>query len=304
MMNALLWITHVWDDALEREFERVAALTGPDMPEVWLLLDARTPGAAALATRYPRVHIFEEEALLAGPYPRMGGAAPGQRGLNGIWAHCHYPVLDFHRRHPTYAHYWVVEYDVRYTGAWETLLGAYTADDHDLLTCHLRRFADEPGLWLWNSFSHPTRTIPRERWRRSFNVIYRISRRALAYLHDAHLDGWQGHPEVCVPTLLAEGGFRLLDFGGHGPFVPPGRRNAVYTSRSNRRGMLSPFGTVAFQRASTRPGRRRDTIYHPVKPNASAIPAGTRWRGVLRYARAAVRDALGPPLPPDAPIGD
>jgi Protein of unknown function (DUF3405) len=280
-VTCLLWLTHVWTPEVRAEFEALACLQGPDMPAVWLLLDARTPGAADLARRYPRCHVFEEEALFRLPYPRL------DRG--GVWMHCHFPLLEFFLAHPDYEHYWLVEYDVRYAGSWRSLLAAFAAREHDLITSHLRSFADEPGWDWWHTFRHPTRSVPRDQWWRSFNVCYRISRRALAFLHEALADGWRGHPEVLLPTLLLHGGFCLLDLGGDGPFVLPGCRNRVYTSRSTRNGLLSPFATVAFRPSRARVGWRRNKIYHPVKPGPLREPARARWREVLRYARDRVR---------------
>jgi hypothetical protein len=284
-VNALLWLTHVWGPELEAEFESLLGSRGPGMPEVWLLLDGRAAEAATLAARYPRTHVFHEAALFARPYPRIP--------KGDVRIHCHFPVFDFFLAHPEYVHYWLVEYDVRYTGAWAEFLGSFDACDHDLITSHIRRFADEPKWNWWRSLHHPTRTIPSERYLRSFNVIYRLSRRALAYLHAAQLDGWRGHPEVEFPTLLHEGGFRLLDFGGDGPFVPPGRRNRAYTCRGTRSGKLSPFATVTFRPSRARVGWRRNKLYHPVKPGRLREPLTARWREILRYARDVSRHGLG-----------
>lgn len=284
-MSALLWMTHLWTPELAAEFEHVRAIERAGGAEVWLLADARTPGLADLRTRYPRVHVFEEQALLAGAWPRLPD-------YDGIWAHCHYPLLDFHRAHPEHAHYWLVEFDVRYSGDWAALLAAFDAYPHDLITAHLRSFADEPGYRFWPTLQHPTRTIPREHWWRSFNVAYRVSSRALAFLDEQHRDGWRGYPEACIATLLFHGGFSLLDLGDDGPFTPRARRRTTYRLGATRNGRLSPFGTITYRPARRRAGWRRDTLYHPVKPRALREPLAERWRIVRAYARAAWRHGL------------
>ncbi len=272
-MSALLWMTHVWNADLQAEFEKLYRIDGPGMPEVWLLLDAQTPGAAALAARY-RCHVFDESALFGRGYARL----PGQ----GLMTHCHFPVLDFFLAHPEHDHYWVVEYDVRYTGAWEALLSAFAPHPHDLITCHLRRFADEPRWYWWDSLHHPHLAIPRNEWWRSFNVIYRISNRALRFLHESFIDGWRGHSEVTLPTLLHHGGYALLDFGGNSPFALPGGKNRFYTSRSFG---VGGFGTVRYRPARAAAGWRRNKLYHPVKPGALREPRALRLRALRNYAR-------------------
>ena len=97
-------------------------------------------------------------------------------------------------------------------------------------------------------------------------MIYGVSAAALEYLDASHVDGWRGFPEVSLPTLLSEEGFRLLDLGGHGAFTLPGLRNRLYTSRATSSGYLSPFGTMRYRPARAAAGRSREKLYHPVKP--------------------------------------
>lgn len=35
---------------------------------------------------------------------------------------CHFPMLRFYKGHPSYEFYWLLEYDVMYTGNWSTLM--------------------------------------------------------------------------------------------------------------------------------------------------------------------------------------
>jgi hypothetical protein len=147
--HALLWLTHVWTPEIAVEFEKLYSLRSPDVLDVWLLLDSRTTGAISLVERYPRSHVFEEKSLFQLPYPRLEG--------RGLINHPHFPVFDFFLSHKSYERYWVIEYDVRYTGRWETLLNSFMNYDHDLLTSHIRRFAQEPGWFWWDSLHHPTK---------------------------------------------------------------------------------------------------------------------------------------------------
>ena len=101
---------------------------------------------------------------------------------------------------------------------------------------------------------------------RCFMVVYRISNRALFLIHNAQQDGWRGHPEVLIPTLLYNRGYSLLDFGGDGDFTPPGLRNKTYTSHGLKNGLLNPFCTMCWRPSRDKAGLRRNKLYHPIKP--------------------------------------
>lgn len=225
---------------------------------MWLLLDRRTPEAAAIAARYPRCHLFDEDQCFALPYPRLA--------RHGLINHPHFPLLDFYREHGDYDRYWVLEYDVRYSGEWSHFFRSVDTYEFDLMTCHVRRYAMEPRWPWWSSLEHASKSIPHERYVRSFNVIYGMSRPALDFVHASLLDGWRGYPEVLLPTLLLEGGFRLLDMGGNGEFTPAALRNQSYTSSATSSGYLSPFRTMRFRPARSATGALPNKLYHPVKP--------------------------------------
>jgi uncharacterized protein DUF3405 len=244
----------VWSSALEAEFQKLLELAA----DVWLLLDRRTPGAAEIVARYPQCHLFDEDQLFALPYPRLAG--------HGLINHPHFPLLDFFSAHPEYDRYWVIEYDVRYSGNWSDFFSSVDSYEFDLITSHVRRYADEPRWIWWPTFEHPSKRISRDRYLRSFNVIYGMSRAALEFVHASLLDGWRGYPEVVLPTLLAENGFRVVDLGGDGEFTPPTLRNQSYTSRATSNGYMSPLCTMRYRPSRPAPGELPDKLYHPVKP--------------------------------------
>ena len=280
--SALLWMTHVWNPELEEEFEKFLDMKYPNLPDVWLLLDSRTPQASTLANRYTLCHIFDETDLFMRlPYPRVEGL--------GILHHSHFPILDFYLSHPEYEYYWFVEFDVRYSGEWESFLRSYESFDHDLITSHIRHFSEEPHWPWWDSLHHPSKTIDRAQYVRSFNVIYRISNRVLEYIHQAQLDGWQGFNEVSLPTLLLHGGYKIMDFGGDGEFTLPGLKNSAYTSHGLRNGLLNPFCTMRWRPSRGRAGFRRNKIYHPVKPKPMMEPLKDKLKYVETWTRDFIR---------------
>ena len=185
----------------------------------------------------------------------------------------HFPVMAFARQRPGYDYYWVIEYDVWFRGDWNVLPGHCSSSKADLLTCHIRSYEDEPKWWWWG-LNHPRHHIPLTRRYRSFNPVYRISGPALRYVDQMHRTDWSGHYEELLPTLLFHGGYRLQDFGGTGQFVNPQDRNRFYIdSTCDRKGRMKT-GTMRFRPVFTKPGWRKNKLYHPVKisDNGKRIP--------------------------------
>jgi hypothetical protein len=217
----------------------------------------------------------------ASPFHRSISELPGVRsryslrtslsklGPHSLSGNAHLPLLDFFNAFPHFANYWVVEYDVRYTGDWNRLLRRFGKHSEDFVTCHIRSRNEEPLWCWWASFGHPDYVLGEGDYWRSFNVIYRISTRALRFLDHELRTGWHGHHEVLLVSLLRRAGFRLLDFGGDGAFTPRGLRNRVYRSVHTQDGSLnSSKGTIRYRpiRTESEPRRLRNKLYHPVKP--------------------------------------
>lgn len=157
--------------------------------------------------------------------------------------------------------YWIIEYDVRFTGRWAMLFDHYAKYDADLITSHIRGYPQEPD-WYWWEMNHPQENIPKEKRLRSFSPIYRISHRAYQFLRKKLESGWCGHYEVTFPTLLHHNGFKLLDLAGNGKFYNSDRNFSL--TRSDREGALLT-GTMKYRPAMKKPGFRINKLYHPVK---------------------------------------
>jgi hypothetical protein len=205
-----------------------------------------------------QVMRFDFQAI-SKEYPRILGSRliPGN---------CHLTLLNFFKRRPHFQYYWVIEYDVMFTGHWKKFFEAFTDQDTDFIACHLRRREDEPGFFFWNTIEAPIGTPLPGTMVRAFCPVQRVSRRSLEMLEVWAKAGWVGHFEGLVPTLLEQHGYSLADIGGDGPYTPPGCRNRFYTSFSWRDAKLRNFGTMRF-RPSVRSLRFavKNRLYHPVK---------------------------------------
>jgi hypothetical protein len=177
----------------------------------------------------------------------------------------HFPLLQFFRDNPDFDYYWLIEYDVRFAGDWRLFFDYFRDKNQDFLTCHIRRHADEPGWRWWSVLHHPHKSIPLSERLGSFNPIYRLSNPSLSFLHQSLSDGWCGHFEVLLPTLLHHNGFTLMDIGGKGTFTPPSMEDNFYTAQRNSDGALE-CGTMRYRPSFWRAGQEKNKLYHPVKP--------------------------------------
>lgn len=132
----------------------------------------------------------------------------------------HFPLIKFYRENSEYDFYWCIEDDVHYNGDWSEFFQFFQKSvPSDFISSHLTNFKENPNWFWWNDLYHKTEFISLEHKIRSFNPIYRISNKALNCLDNQLKDGWQGHHEVLIPTLLKREGFYIQDFGGKGKYV-------------------------------------------------------------------------------------
>lgn len=186
--------------------------------------------------------------------------------------HAHFPLFHyFLKRQPESEFYWIIEYDVRFTGIWSRLFDTFQDNKTDFLTAHIRSTEDEPE-WPWWELVHPEKEIPEFERLRSFNPVYRISKRALNFLHKEFKSGWRGHNEVLLISLLKHYGFTVGDIN-HVNSVPNGPVK-FYSSKSNTKGKLL-VGTHRHKPPMKNPGFRKNRIYHPVKEKSGV--GRVRW---------------------------
>ena len=171
-------------------------------------------------------------------------------------------LIKFAREHK-FDYYWIIEYDVRFSGNWECFFRYFSESTDDFLTSHIRSYAQEPDWYFWQ-LDHFDKKIDLGKALRSFNPIFRISAPALEYVYQMYLKGWTGIYEALIPTLLFQGNFILRDFGGTGDFVLPQDINRFYIDSSN---CALSDGTMRYRPLHTSlAGCPENKLIHPVKP--------------------------------------
>ena len=212
---ALLFLTHRWDDVLRHRFERIVREAG-ETADVFLLIRKCDETGQALAKFPPRAGKlagFDQEHLaqkLGFPTMKPDALVPGST---------HFPIMAFHRQLPDYIHYFAVEFDVEFTGNWGALVRDVTGQAPDFASMHFHT-PDEKPDWRWWDHCHPAQAdcdwaSDRANLRRSFNPVYCLSNSAIEQLDQAHRDGWKGHYEVLLATILTQRGGKIVDLGDY-----------------------------------------------------------------------------------------
>lgn len=180
----------------------------------------------------------------------------------------HMPLFHYFQEFPDYDYYWLVEYDVEFGGNWEFLFNTYTKCEADFISSYITPYEKEKD-WPWWYLDHPQKKIPKSERIRSFNPIYRISKKAMQFLMNELATGWKGHNEVLLSTILHHNNFQLLDFGRDGEFSSlryPNFYTSNFRFHKNTFGFFDSlkFGTMRYIPPMRKVGYRK-LLYHPVK---------------------------------------
>ncbi len=262
--SVILILNHFNDRQLREQHADIAAACGDECDVV--LLSDRTRPSRSFARSDPEAKEFSftVKDLIALRYPgkqELTVAGQGPRRLN--FGNAELPLLLFFAAHRHYAHYWLVEYDVQFSGSWRDFFGWFDNSNADLLGTSLIRQTEYPEWNRWQSLVVPSRLANDGDQLRGFFPIYRVSNDALRCLDDCYRQHCQGHMETLVPTVLHRSGLRLEDIGGDGEFVNPANINRFYTNH-RLTDSLSP-GTFVYRPVRHTIGAEPNKLWHPVK---------------------------------------
>lgn len=165
--------------------------------------------------------------------------------------------------------FWLVEFDVDFSGDWGNFFRQAAPYDEDLLVTRLRPLSTDPRYKHVRDYRQPAHAVADPLI--GFFPISRLSRALAERYPDLVADpGWQGHFEMVLPTAAASAGFSVADLGGDGPLTPPARRGRHYSAaytEADRSGSFVFRPARALHYFDERPGgfARADWLYHPVK---------------------------------------
>jgi hypothetical protein len=220
---------------------------------------------------------------------RMG--YPGLTTLKRIQTDIHIDMFRVFQALPDYRYYWIIEFDVRYTGDWAALMAELSESPADVLGTNVQSRAEHPNWTHWQSLDTAGAVLADDAQVKIFTPMTRLSNAAIKAVDAAYRAGWTGHCEVLWPTVAAAAGLLVEDIGGKGSFTPPSRYGRHYTSSA-----FDPYlapGSFAYRPAMPESDipPYPPSLWHPVKPAAiiAALPPAERptWRDypLLRPAR-------------------
>lgn len=221
-------------------------------------------------------HVFGVDAIDTLTYPHKGARRP----FALIPGNADLVSLLFRRSRPDYAQYWLIEDDVEYTGDAHALFAGLAQRPGDLLATHLARGYDA-WTYSWMLRTPNGEANPATSWL-VFLTFFRISGAALDTIDRYYQAGWNGHSEQTWATILKHAGMAVVDIGGNGEFVAEEDRNKRYVGLANdgfeKRGS---FGTMTIR---LRPGRQKDTLWHPIKPPKAWLrQTRKRWVSIAKW---------------------
>lgn len=259
MTSCVLFCAHYLTPAITSEFQRIHSAAKGIGHDALLFYDNSrndfdpnrfAPGSFELFTRDEVATRYD-----------MTSCSPQGRIYDGNTT---FPILWFALRHPEYNHIWRIEYDVRFNGEWRDFFRAFDQNDSDLLTTTLTRQQHFPQWKWWYTARKPWYVLKKPELIRGFLPVCRLSAKACQILDSAYRQGWAGHDEVSVPTILYAKQCVIEDIGGDGEFVRQGNENRFYTNTPATRNYLAP-GTFVCPPAVALPMNEVRKLYHPVK---------------------------------------
>lgn len=222
--NAILFRAHAVTPGTQRALEKLVREAGPSF-DVWVVGYCQQPGALD-RFGHPNTVSYDRAALSELPYRVKLAGVEWTRTIG----HNDLPTMRFFHDHPEYDRYWIVEYDVRFTGHWRALLTELSLSRADLLGTTVQSFDDNPAWASWPSLVTGPDRVPPKRWLKAFLPFCAVSRRGMAAIDRAYRRGWSGHYEAAWATSVALARLVVEDIGNTGRFVPRHRRGRYYVN--------------------------------------------------------------------------
>jgi hypothetical protein len=260
--EAVLFRTHRINPTIGREIDRLRS----EVTDCDHFVVGYVKGNATVAAAPDDTHrMYRRSDLIELPYPNKTIFVDWNTpiGDNDL------PVLAFYRENKGYDFYWIVEYDVRYTGHWATLFGELRSSDADYLGTTIQDFDQNPRWAWWHTLVNaPTGKLQRVR---CFSPFCRLSNTALSAIDQWYCDGGAGHYELTWTSICKTKGLRIEDIGGRGRYTPEPWQGQHY-SNTPLKPNLSP-GTFVFRPpfkedlvpAESQKYGGRPMLWHPVK---------------------------------------
>lgn len=127
---------------------------------------------------------------------------------------------------------WLADEAVWVEGGLEEFQSEFDHIDADLLATLIRNHSEDPEWNWWSSLSASLDEDPLSYGVVALLPLIRLSRAGAEAVLTGLEDGWQGHPEALLPTLVRRAGLKIEDIGGSGSYTPLARVGRWYDDRT------------------------------------------------------------------------
>ena len=204
--SAILYVAHQWMPSIAQRFARLRKEVA-GRADCFLLLQDDKGQVTQAWTAFLQAINAPEALMPFSPDVVLDQLGYGCFNRANVMLGCtHFPLLCFGRS-SLYRFYWMIESDVEYRGHWGSFFDATCKSTASLLATHVQSHEESPHWHWWASLFPPPQADsahgwPRSRLRKAFLPIYRLSADAIRVIDEAHREGWRGHFEVLIPTVL------------------------------------------------------------------------------------------------------
>lgn len=254
--TAILFMAHYLNDSILREFYRLRKSQSSHVDVRILYDNSKKTFDESHFDGSSGYFLYDINDLIRN-YPFLDRTTP-----QIVPGNCVFPMLLFAQKNPC-KYFWRIEYDARFSGDWKMFFDSFEENDSDLLGTTIYRYEFRPDWNWWNSLKAPSAILDKKWFLRGFFPVLRLSKKAIDLLENSYRDGWRGHDEVTIPTILNYYGYTIEDIGGDGEFVKPDNRNRFYTNTPGSPG-LAP-GTFVYHPYPCNYSDIPNMLYHPVK---------------------------------------
>ena len=262
--HAIVYYTHFVDDTVEFELNKIKNEIGGDFRFFAMGCCPERTTLDPLKTDEIEVRAYLREDLRNLPY----GGQLQDVNWQTMRRNPDLAIMRFFVGNPNFDYYWVIEYDVRFTGNWKTIIDDLMKSDADLLCTHLTSRRSDPNWMHWNAFSSGNEKLDETDMIRAFLPFCRMSQKLMRSIDSRCKNDWAGHPEALWPTIAKSAGLKIEEIGGRSQNVPTDRRGKYYDSFMSQSGVfLSTFGAWPFYSAKSnfQASSPQDVLWHPVK---------------------------------------
>jgi hypothetical protein len=127
---------------------------------------------------------------------------------------------------------WLWDPRIFWDGVEERFLADFESNGADLLATEIRRYTEDLEWTWWKHLKASNGENPLTFGVAALLPLVRLSRKAAEVVIEGIGEGWDGHPEALIPTLVNRAGLVIEDIGGSGSFTPPDRLGLWYDERT------------------------------------------------------------------------